>query len=201
MSLFNFLVILSSEYCELVRGKRRFGFGGVREIGRHPGLMYVAGFDVYAIGGEKWIRKREQNGDRSSKTTQSSEAPASSVIASARILNYIKLHPPLNKISTAVFLMVIQNICISRDFYPSILAGCRRKHPSIGHCFGQPEPQIFAYSIQQCPTSLLPHLYQRPCRRTVQQLFLKPALLQQEAHQVHLLGLVVRVRLQAVFRG
>lgn len=129
MSLFNFLVILSSEYFELVRGKRRFGFGGVREIGRHPGLMYVAGFDVYAIGGEKWIRKREQNGDRSSKTTQSSEAPASSVIASARILNYIKLHPPLNKISTAVFLMVIQNICISRDFYPSILAGCRRKHP------------------------------------------------------------------------
>lgn len=46
MSLFNFLVILSSEYFELVRGKRRFGFGGVREIGRHPGLMYVAGFDV-----------------------------------------------------------------------------------------------------------------------------------------------------------
>lgn len=59
MSLFNFLVILSSEYFELVRGKGRFGFGGVREIGRHPELMYVACFEVYAIGGEKWIRKRE----------------------------------------------------------------------------------------------------------------------------------------------
>lgn len=53
MSLFNFLVILSSEYFELVRGKGRFGFGGVREIGRHPELMYVACFEVYAIGGEK----------------------------------------------------------------------------------------------------------------------------------------------------
>lgn len=120
MSLFNFLVILSSEYFELVRRKRRFGFGGVREIGRHPGLMYVAGFEVYAIGGEKWIRKREQIGDRLSKTSQSSEAPASSVIASARILNYNKFQSSSfnkNKIRTAVFLMVLQNICISRDFY------------------------------------------------------------------------------------
>lgn len=143
MSLFNFLVILSSEYFELVRRKRRFGFGGVREIGRHPGLMYVAGFEVYAIGGEKWTRKREQIGDRLSKTSQSSEAPASSVIAPARILNYNKFQSSSfnkNKIRTAVFLKTsVYHVTFTVDF------GWLLTKTSIYlTLFGQLEPQIFA---------------------------------------------------------
>lgn len=76
MSLFNFLVILSSEYFELVRGKRRFGFGGVREIGGHPWLMYVAGLMCMQLAARNGLGMREQILDRLSKTSQSSEAPA-----------------------------------------------------------------------------------------------------------------------------